>query len=87
MRATLLIAGLLGSAVLAFCAEVPPDLTGASADSFKAHIGKVITLRGRLEQGVQGPCLLGASPTNVSFYIIPDIHPTGGSLIPRFGSG
>ena len=77
MKATLSIAALIASAVLASSAEKPPDLTGAVAGSFKEHVGKVVTLCGRLEEGKEGPCLWGATPTNVVFYVIPDMPPSG----------
>jgi hypothetical protein len=53
----------------AFCADTPPDLTGAKADQFKAHIGKVICLTGRLETGMQGFQLFGSNSNKVRFYI------------------
>lgn len=53
------------------------DLTGANADSFRSNLGHTVTLRGRLEQGVQGPCLFEATPTNVVFYVMPD-RPSSG---------
>lgn len=59
-------------------ADKPIDLTGADATKFKSQLGHVVSLRGRLEQGMQGPCLFGATPTNVVFYVIPDV-PTNGS--------
>jgi hypothetical protein len=80
MKTTLSIAALMASAVVALSADPVPDLTGQGADSFKAHLGKEVALRGRLEQGKQGPCLFGATPTNVVFYVIPNM-PTNGSYI------
>lgn len=82
MKTTFAIAALIVSAVLAFSADKPPDLTGAGPDSFKAHLGKVVTVRGRLEQGMQGPCLFDATPTNVVFYVIPDRSPSGSYTYP-----
>lgn len=77
MKIKLAFAALIASTVFACSADTPPDLTGASPDSFKAHLGKVVILRGRLEQGVQGPCLFDATPTNVVFYVIPNMPPSG----------
>ncbi len=82
MKTKLALLTLVTSAVLAFSAEKPPDLTGAAADSFKEHVGKVVTLRGRLEMGKQGPCLWGATPTNVVFYVIPEMPPSGSYAYP-----
>jgi hypothetical protein len=82
MKTKLALLTLITSAVLAFSAEKPPDLTGAMADSFKEHVGKAVTLRGRLEEGKQGLCLWGSTPTNVVFYIIPDMPPKGSYTYP-----
>jgi hypothetical protein len=78
MKTKFAIIAIIASAFLANSAEKPPDLTGQDVDSFKAHLGRMVVLRGRLEEGVQGPCLFGAAPTNVVFYVIPDM-PTSGS--------
>ena len=82
MKTKLALLTLVMSALLAFSAEKPPDLTGTVAGSFKQHLGKVVTLRGRLEEGKQGPCLWGATPTNVVFYVIPDMPPSGSYAYP-----
>jgi hypothetical protein len=82
MRTTLSIVALIAGTMAALSADKPPDLTGTNADVFKTHIGKVVTLSGRLEQGVQGPCLFGATPTNVVFYVIPDMPRTGSYTYP-----
>ena len=82
MKTRIVFLSLITSALLAVSAEKPPDLTGAVAGSFKEHVGKVVTLRGRLEDGKQGPCLWGATPTNVVFYVIPDMPPNGGYAYP-----
>src|SRR5438128_564249 len=82
MKTKLTFLALVTSAVLGSSAEKPPDLTGAAPGSFKEHVGKVVTLRGRLEMGKQGPCLWGATPTNVVFYIIPDMPPSGSYTYP-----
>jgi hypothetical protein len=82
MKAKLTLFTLIASAALVAFADQPPDLTGAGPDSFKAHLGKVVTLRGRLEDGKQGPCLFGATPTNVVFYVIPDMPPNGSYTYP-----
>jgi hypothetical protein len=82
MKTKLTLLTLVMTALLAFSAEKPPDLTGAVADSFKEHVGKVVALCGRLEEGKQGPCLCGATPTNVVFYVIPGKPPSGNSAYP-----
>ena len=82
MKMKLALLTLVTSAMLGVSAEKPPDLTRAVADSFKEHVGKVVTLRGRLEEGKQGPCLWGATPMNVVFYVIPDMPPSGSYAYP-----
>jgi hypothetical protein len=77
MRTTHSIAAFVASVVLASVADKPPDLTGAGPDSFKAHVGQVVTLRGRLEVGKQGYCLWGATPESVWFYVEPEMPPSG----------
>ena len=77
MRTVFPIVVFVASAVLALGADKPADLTGAGPDSFKAHLGKTVALSGRMEQGMQGPCLFGATPTNVVFYVIPDMPSSG----------
>src|ERR1700743_784572 len=64
-------------------ADQPVDLTGASADAFKPNIGHFISLRGRLEEGMQGPNLFGATPTNVVFYVIADMPKSGSYSWPK----
>lgn len=63
---------------IAQAVDTPVDLTGADATAFKAHLGQTVVLRGRLEQGMQGPCLIGATATNVVFYVIPEIAKDAG---------
>ena len=77
MNPSLTIAALIASAAISASADKPTDLTGAGPDGFKALLGKVVALRGRLEQGMQGPCLFGSTPTNVVFYVIPDMPSSG----------
>jgi hypothetical protein len=62
---------------IARAADKPTDLTGADASSFKSHLGQIVSLSGRLEDGMRGLCLFNATPTNVVFYVIPD--PSSGS--------
>jgi hypothetical protein len=69
----------------AWCpAEQPPDLTGADAKTFHAHLGKLVSLRGKLSEGVHGECLKGATPKGVIFYVIEDVEhvPPGGFTWP-----
>jgi hypothetical protein len=77
MKTKFTLFALIASVSLAVSAGQPPDLTGEGPATFKAHLGKVVTLRGRLEEGKEGPCLFGATPTNVVFYVIPDMPPSG----------
>ena len=37
----------------------------------------MVCLRGRLEEGMQGPCLFGATPENVVFYVIQEMPSSG----------
>ena len=69
MKATLLLAVLFTSSVLAFCADAPPDLTGAKADKFKTHLGQAVCLTGRLEVGVYGFMLSGSNTNKVLFFL------------------
>src|SRR5260370_3129914 len=77
MKTRLILFALITSAALGVSAGQPPDLTGEGPATFKANLGKVVTLRGRLEEGKEGPCLFGATPTNLVFYVIPDMPPSG----------
>jgi len=77
MKTRLILFALITNAALGVSAGQPHDLTGAGPATFKANLGKVVTLRGQLEQGKAGPCLVGATPTNVVFYVIPDMPPSG----------
>ena len=72
-------------ASVAWCAvttAIVPDLTGADAPTFEAHLGQAVSLRGRLAIGVQGPCLFGATPRDVVFYVIADVPKHGGYTEP-----
>jgi hypothetical protein len=57
--------------------DKPVDLSGADANEFRSHVGHTVILRGRLEHGKEGPCLWGATPNNVVFYVIPEMPPSG----------
>lgn len=59
------------------------DLTGANEPTFKAHLGQVISLRGRLEMGKEGMCLWDGPGTNVSFYVIPEMPKSGSYIYPE----
>ena len=82
MKKKLIIYALLVSVMVGIASDKPSDLTGASAELFKTHIGKVVSLCGRLELGKQGPCLFGATPSNVVFYVIPDMPASGRYTFP-----
>ena len=56
--------------------EKIPDLTGADAKVFQAHIGRVVSVRGRLGQDKEA-MLYGAGPKGFAFCIIPDVPPQG----------
>jgi len=68
---------------VAWAADKPIDLTGADAAAFRSQLGHTVSLCGRLEQGMQGPCLFGATPTNVVFYVIPDMPASGSYSYPE----
>ncbi len=68
--------------MLSLGADKPPDLTRASPDSFKAHLEKTVTLSGRLEEGMQGFILVGATRTNIAFYIVPETSVSGSDSNP-----
>jgi hypothetical protein len=75
----------LGSTIVAFvmtvtfswAAERVTDITNSDAKTFKAHLGKTVSIQGRLSNGVQGAGLFGAIPKGVSFYVIPIMPPSG----------
>lgn len=74
MKAHFTIVALAVAIGVARAADKPVDLTGAEESKFKANLGQTVILRGLLYvEGKQGPCLFGATPTNVVFYIIPEI--------------
>jgi len=77
MRKHLIVLALAISTALSGAAEPPADLTGAAAANFKSALGNKVMLRGRLESGKDGQCLLGATPSNVVFYVVPDIPANG----------
>jgi hypothetical protein len=77
VKRKLLIMALVACAFVASADDKPPDLTGAPASSFKANLGHVVILRGSLEDGKEGFCLFAPMSTNVVFYIIPHMPPTG----------
>jgi hypothetical protein len=65
------------TATPSWAAEKVPDITNSDAKTFKAHLGKTVSIQGRLSNGVQGACLFGAIPKGVSFYVIP-VMPSSG---------
>ena len=71
------------TAALGNAADKPIDITEADATTFKAHVGRVISLCGRLEDGKQGLCLFGATASDVVFYVIPDRPPSGIYIYPE----
>ncbi|SRR5216684_3147700 len=84
MKIYLIIFALLAAAVgVTPSADKPIDLTGADANKFGSQVGHTVILRGRLEQGKEGPCLLGATPNNVVFYVIPEMPPSGVYSYPK----
>lgn len=83
MKAKLTVLLSAVAIALANAAEKPADLTGADASAFESHLGHVVNLHGRLEQGMQGPCLVGATPTNIVFYVIPDMPSSGHYVYPE----
>ena len=59
--------------------EQPPDITGANKKILDAHLGKVVSLRGKLDLGMHGEILAGATK-QVDFYIIAEVPPGGFTL-------
>jgi hypothetical protein len=60
--------------------EPPPDITGADKRILNAHLGNVVSLRGKLGLGVYGEVLDGATK-GVEFYIVAEV-PSGGFTLP-----
>ena len=83
MRTNSVILALTAVVGVVQAVDKPIDLTGTEARKFKAQLGQTVTLRGRLEQGMQGPCLFGATPTNVVFYVIPELPTSGPYTYPK----
>ena len=77
MKARFTVFTLAIAMAIARAGDKPVDLTGADAHKFKLQLGHTVSLRGRIEQGMQGPCLFGSTPTNVVFYVIPDMPANG----------
>lgn len=62
-------------------AESIPDLTNANASTFKANIGKTVSIQGKLQNGKVGlPVSNGTR--KVSFRVVPDVPP-GGFAYPK----
>ncbi len=61
----LFLVELITRASLAFSIDKVPDLTQKSAEVFKAQLGNTVTLRGRLEVGMQGYSLFGATTSKL----------------------
>lgn len=72
------ILALVMTATLSCAAEKIPDITNSDAKTFKAHLGKIVSIQGRLSDRGQGAGLSGAIPKGVSFYVIPVIPSSGG---------
>ena len=80
---TLIITAVFASVAFAGAVEkvsAPVLSIADDANSFKAHIGHVVSLSGRLGLGKQGDTLLGATPDDVGFYLIDD--PSGSYTSP-----
>jgi hypothetical protein len=83
MKSKLAIFMFIITTTFANAADKPTDITGADATTFKAHVGHVISICGRLEEGKPGPCLHGATPSDVVFYVIHDMPPSGSYSYPK----
>jgi hypothetical protein len=59
--------------------ESPPDITGANKKVLNAHLGKVVSLHGKLDSGMFGETLEGATK-GVVFYIVAEVPPGGFTL-------
>lgn len=78
MKTPLLFAAVAMWASTALAADEVPDLTGADERQMKAHLGRMISLRGNISSGKQGASLAGATQKGVSFYVIAALPPKGG---------
>ncbi len=68
---------LLVAAGASLCAAEPPhDLTDGSKKDFAANLGQVVTLRGKLLNGVHGHTLHMRTHT-VAFYVVPELTSSG----------
>jgi hypothetical protein len=84
MKIYLIMFTLLAAGVAATpSADKPIDLTGADVEKFRSQVGHTVILRGRLEDGKEGPILLGGTPNNVVFYVIPEMPPSGVYSYPK----
>jgi len=83
MKTILTIFSLIAYGASALADDKTPDLTGADAAAFKAHLGHAILLRGRLSIGMQGMCLFRATPKSVVFYVVPSMPASGSYTYPN----
>ncbi|HEX4631853.1 MAG TPA: hypothetical protein VH188_12910 [Chthoniobacterales bacterium] len=80
MQKILLVIALALFASIAGGGEQPPDITGAGRKTLHRHLGKVVSLRGTLSQGVHGESLGDDATKDVPFYIVEDVPPGGFTL-------
>jgi hypothetical protein len=71
MRMKLAVSMWTLAVVFATAADQPIDLSGADTNTLQSHLGRVVTLCGKLEERNQGLCLVGSTATNVFFYVRP----------------
>lgn len=81
MQITSTIVALVMTASLLWSSEKVPDITNSDEKTFKAHLGKTVSIRGRLSSGVLGANVSGGIPKGVTFSVIP-IMPSSGSYSP-----
>jgi len=62
-------------------AETVPDLSKTDEATFKANIGKTVSIEGKLTNGKIG-CSVWTGIHNVSFRVVPDVPP-GGFAYPK----
>ena len=62
-------------------AETVPDLSKADEATFKANIGKTVSIQGKLGDGKVG-CSVWDGTRKVTFYVVPDVPP-GGFVYPK----
>lgn len=79
------ILALVMTATLSWAGEIIPDITNSDAKTFKAHLGKIVSIQGRLSDRSQGAGLSGAIPKGVFFTSSPSCLHRAATLGPLSG--